>query len=458
MEHSELSGGGNKLHEHQAKTIRGWFSTPKGRRIAWYLYDVGNSAYAAVVLLAIYSAYFKQGVVGGAEGSKLWGFSIAIAMAVVAVVSPILGTLADHFAVKKRMLTLFTLVSCGFTGCLFFVQKGDIFIGMAFFILAEIGYRAAQVYYDALLPEIAERKDFSRVSGIGWALGSLGGIVCLLIVLPLVVLFDSNLVLRLTLVITAVYYLAFTLPLMLFVRETATPVPLAKGENLLTIGFKRLGRTLGRIGRHKEYFKFMIAFILYNDGVMIALNFAAIIGAVLYGFGQQELIILIILVGLTNMLGAYVFGEMSQRMNSRSAIFASMIFMMLAIVWLQLNEVGWLFFVIGSLAGFAMGGLQSVSRTMVAKLAPAGQSAEFFGLFAVAGRSSSVVGPALFGWMIAENTRVNIANGLGAAEAEQLATRLALFIVIGFLIVGGLILAFVREEEDIPAAVEPAVM
>jgi UMF1 family MFS transporter len=445
------------VQDQLSKSVQGWFASPRGRRIAWYLYDVGNSAYASVVLLAIYSAYFKQGVVGGAEGSKLWGFSIAIAMAVVAVISPLLGTLADHFAIKKRMLTIFTLISVGFTGALFFVHKGDVFIGMAFFILAEIGYRAAQVYYDALLPEIAERRDYSRVSGIGWALGSLGGIICLAIVLPLVVIFDSNLVLRLTLVITAVFYLVFTLPLILFVRETAIPVPLQSGENIWTIGFRRLGRTLRKIGNYREYFKFMIAFILYNDGVMIALNFAAIIGAVLYGFGQQELIILIILVGLTNMVGAYFFGEMSQKSSSRSAIFTSMLFMILAIIWLQLNTVGWLFYVIGSLAGFAMGGLQSVSRTMVAKLAPTGQSAEFFGLFAVAGRSSSVVGPALFGWMIAETTRVNIANGIGAVEAEQTATRLALFIVIGFLVAGGLILAFVREEADVPAAIEPAV-
>ena len=156
--------------------LRDYFNTPNGRRIAWYLYDFGNSAYASVVLLAIYSAYFKQGVVGGAEGTKLWGFSIAIAMIVVAVISPILGTLADHFALKKRMLWVFTVMSAGFTGSLFFVQKGDIFTGMLFFILAEIGYRAAQVYYDALLPEIADRRDFGKVSGNGWAVGSLGAL------------------------------------------------------------------------------------------------------------------------------------------------------------------------------------------------------------------------------------------------------------------------------------------
>ncbi len=452
-----LVGGNNPVGGRAGSTVRarlkvptGWFRSERGRRVAWYLYDFGNSAYASVVLLAIYSAYFKQGVVGGAEGSRLWGYSIAIAMLVVAVISPVLGTLADHFAVKKRMLTIFTLMSAGFTGCLFFVQKGDVFTGMLFFILAEIGYRAAQVYYDALLPEIAERKEYSRVSGMGWAVGSFGGIVCLLIVLPLVIIYDSNFVLRLTLVITAAFYLIFTLPLLLFVEERAERAPLPRGENVLTLGFKRLWRTARQIGRFRDYFKFMIAFILYNDAVMIALNFAAIIGAVLYGYGQQELIILIIIVGLMNTAGAYIFGEMSQRNTARYALFASMGVMAIAIVWLQLNTVGWLFFVIGSLAGFAMGGLQSVSRTMVAKLAPAGQSAEFFGLFAVAGRSSSVVGPALFGWLIAENTASYVTQGMNALEAEQLATRVALMIVLIFLALGGLMLVLVREEAPYP--------
>lgn len=436
--------------------MRHWFETSRGRRIAWYLYDFGNSAYAAVILLAVYSAYFKQGVVGGAEGSKLWGYSIAIAMAVVAVISPVLGTLADHFAVKKKLLTFFTFMSCAFTASLFFVTKGDVVEGMVLFILAEIGYRAAQVYYDALLPEVAERRDFGRVSGNGWAIGSLGGIVCLLIVLPLVVIFDNNLVVRLTLVITAIFYLAFTLPLILFVAERARPKQLVKPQSVLVTAFGRLWQTFRAAREHGDYFRFMIAFILYNDGVMIALNFAAIIGAVLYGFGQQELIVLIILVGLTNMAGAWVFGEMSQRIAARQALYVSLCIMVLAIIWLQVNAAGWLFYVIACVAGFSMGGLQSVSRTMVAKLAPAGQSAEFFGLFAVAGRSSSVVGPALFGWLIAENTAAYVSSGMAAAEAEQLATRTALFVVIAFLVTGAFILKFVDEDAPIKAAAEPA--
>jgi len=178
---------------------------------------------------------------------------------------------------------------------------------------------------------------------------------------------------------------------------------------------------------------------------------------VLYGYGQQELIILIIIVGLMNTAGAFVFGEMSQRRNARTALFASMAIMAAGILWLQFNTVGWVFFVIGSVAGFAMGGLQSVSRTMVAKLAPAGRSAEFFGLFAVAGRSSSVVGPALFGWLIAQNTGAYMLDGMEAVEAEQLATRVALIVVLAFIALGGLILMFVREEEPYPLAeAEPA--
>ena len=130
-----------------------FFRSERGQRTAWYLYDFGNSAYAAVVLLAIYSAYFKDGVVGGAEGSRLWGIAVAAAMLVTAFISPVLGAVADRLAVKKRMLAIFTAISVAFTGCLFFVGNGDVFTGMLFFILSEIGYRAAQVYYDALLPE-----------------------------------------------------------------------------------------------------------------------------------------------------------------------------------------------------------------------------------------------------------------------------------------------------------------
>ena len=153
---------------------------------AWYLYDFGNSAYAAVVLLAVYASYFKQGVVGTAQGSALWGYSLTISMLVVAVISPFLGALADYSGKKKTLLLIMTSISIIFTALLFFVQKGDIALGMILFIIAEIGYRAGQVFYNSLLVDVADEDEIGKVSGNGWAIGSLGGIICLVIVLALI--------------------------------------------------------------------------------------------------------------------------------------------------------------------------------------------------------------------------------------------------------------------------------
>lgn len=138
-------------------------------RTAWYLYDFGNSAFASVIYLAVYSTYFKQVVVGGAEGTRLWGLSIGIALFIVAFIAPILGAVADFSGAKKKFLIFFTAISAIFTGLLFFVQQGDILMGMLFFIMAEIGYRSGQLFYDAFLPELAGPEEMGRVSGIGWA-------------------------------------------------------------------------------------------------------------------------------------------------------------------------------------------------------------------------------------------------------------------------------------------------
>ena len=143
-------------------------------RWAWYAYDFGNSAYAAVVLMAVYSSYFKNVVVGGSEGSRLWGLSISIAMLVVSLTTPILGVVADFSRSKKRFLNVYTGIVIAFTAALYFFGAGNVFFGMGFFILAEIGYRSAQVFYNALLPEIAEKEEMGTVSGNGWAIGSLG--------------------------------------------------------------------------------------------------------------------------------------------------------------------------------------------------------------------------------------------------------------------------------------------
>jgi UMF1 family MFS transporter len=428
--------------------------TTRRERWAWYLYDFGNSAYAAVVLLAIYSAYFKGTVVGGAEGSRLWGIAVGIAMLVVAVTSPVLGTLADFSGAKKRFLLFFTSMNVAFCGLLFFVQKGNWLTGMLFFILAEIGYRSAQVFYNALLPEIVEPEEMSRVSGNGWAIGSFGGILCLLIVLVPIVLSGSDpLVVRLSLVFTSLFFAVFSLPLFVSVRERAAPQVLPSDEGYLTLALKRLGDTFKAAKTFKEFIKFMIAFLIYNDGILMTLNFAAILGAVLYGMEQQELIIFMIIVQLTSVAGAYLFGLLASDFGSKQALTSSLLLMVVPVFWLIFSHSRLEFYFIGGLAGFALTGVQSVSRTMVGMLSPPDRSAEFYGFFAVTGRTSSFIGPTIFGLLAAEATEwYQRTTQLAPAAAEQAGHRLALVSILVFLLVGLVLLLLVDEEHGRQAA------
>jgi len=419
---------------------------------AWYLYDFGNSAYAAVVLLAIYSAYFKEQIVGGAEGTRLWGISTGIAMLVVAVTSPILGSIADVSGSKKRFLLFYTALVCVFTALLFFTGPGDIFIGMLFFILAEIGYRSAQVFYNALLPEIAAPHEIGRISGIGWAVGSAGGIVCLLLVLPMIVLIGGSLIVRLSFVITAVFFAVAAIPIFLWLQERARPQAPPSGESHLTIGFKRLWQTLQKARQYREFVKFMLAFIVFNDGIIMALNFAAIIGVVLFGMEQQQLIIFIIVVQITSVAGAYVFGMVADERSIKQGLIISLLLMIAAVVWLLFNYSPVAFFVIGGLAGFSLTGVQSLSRAMVGLLSPPGQSAEFYGLFAVAGRTSSFIGPTIYGLLAAEATFRLMDQGHAPLLAEQWGQRIALLSILLFLGVGLALLLRVNEEKGYQAA------
>ena len=422
-------------------------TSTRRERWAWYLYDFGNSAYASVVLLAVYSAYFKDQVVGGSEGTRMWGIAVGVAMLVVALISPVLGAIADFTAGKKRFLLFFTVMACLFTAGLFFAEPGAVVIGMLFFILAEIGYRAAQVYYNGLLPEIAEPHEMGRISGYGWAIGTMGGVVCLLLILPLVVLIGGTFIVRLSMVITAVFFAVSAAPLFLWLRERAKPQTLPAGENYLTVALKRLWKTITTAARFREFVKFMIAFLVYNDGVIMALDFAAIIGAVLYGMSQEQLIIFMIIVQVTNVAGAYLFGILVDRIGGKRSLVLSLVMMIAVVVWLYFNQTLTGYFVVGAVAGVAMAGAQSVSRTMVAIFAPPGQSAEFYGFFAVMGRTSSFIGPFVYGLLAAEAALWYEARGQDVVLAEQSGQRVAILSIAAFLVVGLALLLFVDERK-----------
>ena len=420
------------------------------------MYDFGNSAYAAIVLLAVYSAYFKNGVVGGAEGSRLWGVSVGIAMLVVAIISPVLGAIADFSASKKKFLFIFSAITWGFTALLFFVQKGDIFTGMLFFILAEIGYRSGQVFYNSLLPEIASPEEIGRVSGKGWAIGNMGGILALLLLLPPIVFFkDSTLPVRLAFPFTALFFFISTIPTFKRIEERANAQSLPDGEKLITIGFKRIAQTIKSLKNFKEFLKFIFAYLIYNDGILMTLNFAAIIGAVLFGMNQTQMIIFMIIVQITSIGGAYGFSVIGDKLGYKRALIYALIGMAMTIIAMLFNKTFTGFFIIGAFAGLMLTGVQSLSRTMVGKFAPKGQSAEFFGLFSVVGRTSSFIGPTIYGFLALWAARWFESNkGLTTLLAEQAGQRIAIGSILIFLFIGLFFLLRVDEEKAIQESIE----
>lgn len=418
--------------------------TARQARHAWYVYDFGNSAYAAVILLAVFSAYFKNAVVGGAEGTRLWGWAVGIAAIAVALVSPVLGAIADSSRSKKLFLFIFTAISVIFTALLFFVGPGDIVMGMVFFILAEIGYRGAQVFYDALLVDVSTPETIGYISGKGWAIGMLGGIATLLIaVVPMQII--GNDFIPYTFLLTALVFALSSLPTFFRVKEMSPVIPIPEGETLLSVSFKHLANTFKEIRKYKEFLRYMVAFLIYNDGIMMLMDFAAIIGGTLFGLNQVQLIIFVIIIHITGALGALYFGKISDAKSSKRSIIFSLIILIGALIGLYFVKDMIGFFVVGAFAGFSLSGAQAVSRTMVSQLAPESKTTEFYGFLSVAGRTSTFVGPFVFGAISYNAYNFYVNKGMAELAAEQAGQYWGIGSILAFLLIGLSILLTVRE-------------
>ena len=238
----------------------------------------------------------------------------------------------------------------------------------------------------------------------------------------------------------------------LWIRERAQPQQLPPGESYLSLAFKRLRHTVRAVRSFREFVKFIIAFLIYNDGILMALDFAAILGAVLFGMEQQELIIFMIIVQLASVAGAWLFGLVASDFGGKRSLIVSLLLTAVPVIWLYFTRSRLAFYVIGALAGFALTGVQSVSRTLVGMFSPPGKSAEFYGLFAVVGRTSSFIGPTLFGVLAHWATQRSEARGLVTELAEQQGHRVALFSILAFLLVGFVLLLLVNEERARAAA------
>ena len=372
----------------------------KGKIFFWTLFDFANTAFSVIIVTVIYSKYFSNYVAGGKNW--LWGLGVSISMIIAALLSPPLGAIADVSRNRKRFLLIFTLISVICTAFMFYVQKGDVLLGIVLFILANIGFEAGLVFYDAFLPNLTEKKNFGRVSGYGFAMGYVGALAVLLIImvlLPPETSPDYIFYVRLSFVVAAAFFLFFSIPLFLFVSEPKLNLPAKRSA--IKIGLQKSGRTLKALFVHKEYpsiSRFLLAFFLYNDAIITIIAFASIFASKVLVMTDEQIIYFFVIVQSTAIAGAFIFGIISDHIGPKKTITITLIIWLLVVVGAFLVQNVFQFYLVGLSAGLSIGSSQSSSRSLMALLTPKEREAEFFGFYdGLFGKSSAVVGPLFYG-------------------------------------------------------------
>lgn len=420
--------------------------------LAWAFYDFANSGYTTVVLTTIYSAYFVAVVAGDLDAASpglatlLWTIAIALANLCVLVSGPVVGAVADNRATKKPFLLVTTGVCVLATALLGFAGPGDVALGMGLLVVSAIAFASGENLIAAFLPEIADKEQMGRISGFGWSVGYFGGLLTLGSCLAYITWAqgrgqDSVDYVPVTLWITAVIFVFAAAPTFLWLRERAQPGPLVTGLSYLRQGFNQVRQTLVHATHYRDLFRFLICLTAFQSGVATVIVIAAIYAQDVMGFDSQQLIILIMVVNLTAAVGAFGFGFVQDRYGSVPSLAGAILIWVAAIgvtffatqpvhVWLA-----------GNLVGLAMGSTQAGGRALIGRLTPRGRSAEFFGLWGLASRAASILGPLTYG----------IVSRLSHGDH-----RIALLSTLVFFIVGFIVLMGVNEARGIAAGdVEP---
>ncbi len=307
------------------------------RRIwAWTMYDWANSAFATTILAAVLPVYFSQ-VAGSTlpsatRATTYWSLGLSISLFLVAILSPILGTISDVMRGKKPFLAVFAGLGIVATGLLVLVESGDWVLASILAIIGRIGFNGANIFYDALLPHIAHEEDRDRVSARGYATGYLGGGLLLAINILMIQLLPGTWGPRLSFLSVAIWWAVFSIPLFLRVPEPpADGERLAPGETVITASIRRLGKRMADIRRYRELFKYLIAFLIYNDGIGTIIGIAAIYGAEL-GFGSVELILALLLVQFVGIPYSLIFGRLPSQNEPRRPVFLAFVLFNLAVL------------------------------------------------------------------------------------------------------------------------------
>jgi UMF1 family MFS transporter len=403
---------------------------------SWAMFDFANSTYGTVVATAIYSAYFVNVIAGQAQGMEqgqgtlLLTLTISAASLFVAFTAPIIGTIADATAGKKKFLFIATAICVVFTALLATTGPGTVWLAMLLLFVTNSSFGTGEDLVAAFLPEIARRDNMGRISAFGWTIGYVGGLSVLGLCLAYVSWARAHQqvpqqYVPVTVLITAAIFALAASPIFLFLKERALPEKDAATKNYVVLGFKRLQETYHEARRYTDLWRFFITLFVYTCGTTTVVTLASVYATEVMKFSTQDNILLVLVVNVTAAVGAFVFGYVQDKFGSIRTLTITLV------IWAAATSLAFvatsrpLFWVVANLVGLAMGSSQSAGRALVGQLSPTGRSGEFFGLWGVVGKLAAAVGPLSFG-LITYLTHNNLRIAILSTSAYFL---LAIFLI-----------------------------
>lgn len=384
--------------------------------VSWVFYDFANSAYALLILSFVFPIYFKEVVVGGQNGDFWWGLAVSASILLGGLIAPFIGAMADYESRRKAKFIFFASMSMIGAASLFFLGPNMLIFGLLLFIVTNIFFEIAQTLYDSFLPQVSNEKSRGLISGLGWGLGYLGGIVAMLLLSK----FYQNgyseagsFLYRLTFPLTALFFLICALPAFILIKEAKSKNRESLKKVALT-GFNNTFKTLKEIKKHKRIAWFLVAFFLFNDALATIFAFIPIYAKTTLGFTFSEILTLLLIVQLVGFPSTIFFGWLSDKISHKKILLFTLVLWIIGIFGISIASSKGVFYALSILTGLVMGSSQAIARSWFSKIIPKNKTSEFFGFNGFASKVAATLGPILFGMIsvLTGNQRIAMASML----------------------------------------------